>query len=135
MAYFLQQLVNGVTLGAVYGLIAKSIETPADRSWAIFELRPEARFHDGKPITDINGAVLAWSTPGTVGFKGSKKSTPYAAQLATERLLTKAKDFGIRSVQVMVKGTGSGRNAVINALKNSGLRVEDVKNVTPMAHG
>lgn len=86
-------------------------------------------------LTDINGSVLAWSTPGTVGFKGSKKSTPYAAQLATERLLTKAKDFGIRSVQVMVKGTGSGRNAVINALKNSGLRVEDVKNVTPMPHG
>lgn len=85
-------------------------------------------------LTDINGDVLGWSTPGTVGFKGSKKSTPYAAQLATERLLQKAKDFGIRSVQVMVKGTGSGRNAVINTLKGSDLKVEDVKNITPVAH-
>jgi len=85
-------------------------------------------------LTDVNGAVLGWSTPGTVGFKGSKKSTPYAAQLATERLLQKARDFGIRSVQVLVKGTGSGRNAVINALKGSDLRVEDVKNITPAAH-
>ncbi len=85
-------------------------------------------------LTDLNGDVLAWSTPGTVGFKGSKKSTPYAAQLATERLLQKARDFGIRSVQVMVKGTGSGRNAVIQTLKGSGLRVEDVKNITPVSH-
>jgi len=85
-------------------------------------------------LTDLNGDVLAWSTPGTVGFKGSKKSTPCAAQLATERLLQKARDFGIRSVQVMVKGTGSGRNAVIQTLKGSGLRVEDVKNITPVSH-
>lgn len=85
-------------------------------------------------LTDNNGDVLGWCTPGMVGFKGSKKSTPYAAQLATERLLQKAKDFGIRSVQVMVKGTGSGRNAVINTLKSSDLRVEDVKNITPVAH-
>lgn len=85
-------------------------------------------------LTDLNGSVLAWSTPGTVGFKGSKKSTPYAAQLATERLLQKTRDFGIRSVQVLVKGTGSGRNAVINTLKGSSLRVEDIKNITPIAH-
>jgi len=85
-------------------------------------------------LTDSKGDVLGWCTPGMVGFKGSKKSTPYAAQLATERLLQKAKDFGIRSVQVMVKGTGSGRNAVINTLKGSDIRVEDVKNITPVAH-
>lgn len=85
-------------------------------------------------LTDMEGNVLAWSSPGVVGFKGSRKGTPYAAQLATERLMGKMRDFGIKSVVVTVKGTGSGRNSVTNALKSSEFRVEDVKNVTPVSH-
>lgn len=85
-------------------------------------------------LTDLEGNVLAWSSPGVVGFKGSRKGTPYAAQLATDRLIEKMKEFGIKSVIVTVDGTGSGRNSVVNALKNSPFRVEDVKNVTPVPH-
>lgn len=85
-------------------------------------------------LTDLDGNVLAWSSPGVVGFKGSRKGTPYAAQLATDRLIEKMKELGIKSVIVTVDGTGSGRNSVVNALKNSPFRIEDVKNVTPVAH-
>lgn len=85
-------------------------------------------------LTDMNGDVLTWVSPGTLGFKGSRKGTPYAAQLAAERLIERMKGYGIKSVVVMVKGTGSGRNSVIQTLKGSGIRVEDVKNITPVAH-
>jgi len=85
-------------------------------------------------LTDVNGTVLAWSSSGLVGFKGSRKGTPFAAQLATERLMERMKEFGIKSVVVTVDGTGSGRNSVVNALKNSPFRVEEVKNTTPVSH-
>jgi small subunit ribosomal protein S11 len=85
-------------------------------------------------LTDLDGNVLGWSSPGVVGFKGSRKGTPYAAQLATERIMEKMKEFGIKSVVVTVDGTGSGRNSVVNALKNSPFRVEEVKNITPVSH-
>ncbi len=85
-------------------------------------------------LTDLAGRVLAWSSPGVVGFKGSRKGTPFAAQLATERLMERMKEFGIKSVIVTVNGTGSGRNSVVNALKNSPFRVEEVKNITPISH-
>jgi small subunit ribosomal protein S11 len=85
-------------------------------------------------LTDLEGHVLAWTSPGTRGFKGSKKGTPYAAQLACEALLAKMREFGIRSLVVTINGTGQGRNSVVNTLKGSGIRVEDVKNVTPVSH-
>lgn len=85
-------------------------------------------------LTDLGGKVLAWSSPGTRGFKGSKKGTPYAAQLACETLVGKMKEMGIRSLTITVNGAGQGRNAVVNTLKGSGIRVEEVKNVTPVAH-
>ncbi len=85
-------------------------------------------------LTDMNGDVITWVSPGTLGFKGSRKGTPYAAQLAAERLIERMKNYGIKSVVVMVKGTGSGRNSVIQTLKGSGIRVEDVKNITPVSH-
>ena len=85
-------------------------------------------------LTDTNGAVLTWSSPGIVGFKGSKKGTPYAAQRAAERLVERMRDHGVRSVTVLVKGTGSGRNSVIQTLKGSGIRVEEIKNITPVSH-
>jgi small subunit ribosomal protein S11 len=85
-------------------------------------------------LTDVDGHVLAWATPGLVGFKGSRKGTPFAAQLATERLMERMKEYGIKSVVLTINGTGSGRNSVLNAFKNSTFRVEEVRNVTPIAH-
>lgn len=85
-------------------------------------------------LTDLDGNVLAWASPGTRGFKGSKKGTPYAAQLACESLLAKMRELGVRSLVVTINGAGQGRNAVVNTLKSSGIRVEDVKNVTPVSH-
>jgi len=85
-------------------------------------------------LTDLDGNVLAWSSCGVVGFKGSRKGTPFAAQLATEKLMERMKEFGIKSVIITVNGTGSGRNSAVNTLKNSPFRVEEVKNVTPVSH-
>ena len=85
-------------------------------------------------ITDMNGHPVMWKSPGVVGYKGSRKGTPYAAQIAAESLSREMKDAGIRSVAVFVKGTGSGRQSVIQTIKSSGIRVEEVKNVTPVSH-
>ncbi len=85
-------------------------------------------------LTDPNGDVVLWRSPGTVGFSGSRKGTPYAAQMACSALVRDMKDFGIRSVTVTVNGTGAGRQAAVQTLRSSGIQVEEVKNVTPTAH-
>jgi small subunit ribosomal protein S11 len=85
-------------------------------------------------LTDLDGNVLTWKSPGTVGFSGSRKGTPYAAQVACQALVKEMKEFGIRSVVVTVNGAGPGRQAVIQTLKSSGIQVEEVKNVTPTPH-
>jgi len=85
-------------------------------------------------LTDTNGDVLTWVSPGVVRFKGSRKGTPYAAQIAAERMIERMREHGVQSVTVLVKGTGSGRNSVIGALKGSGIRVEEVRNITPVSH-
>lgn len=85
-------------------------------------------------IADRDGNVIVWSSPGLVGFSGSKKSTPFAAQVAASEAARKAKDFGIQSVEVLVKGPGSGRESAIRALQAAGLNVTSIKDVTPMPH-
>jgi len=85
-------------------------------------------------LTDTNGDVISWVTPGSVGFKGSRKGTPYAAQVATENLINQLRDYGVKSVIVTVKGTGSGRNSVIQTIEGAGIKVTKVANVTPRAH-
>lgn len=85
-------------------------------------------------LTDPSGAVLSWASAGTVGFKGSRKSTPYAAGLAAENAARKAMDHGLRQVEVHVKGPGSGREAAIRSLQASGLQVTSIRDVTPMPH-
>lgn len=85
-------------------------------------------------ITDINGNVLSWSTAGKQGFKGSRKNTPYAAQLSAENAAKDAYDMGLRKVNVFVKGPGSGREAAIRALASSGLEVSTIKDTTPIPH-
>ncbi len=85
-------------------------------------------------ITDKAGNVIVWSSPGTVGFSGSKKSTPFAAQVAASEAAKKAKDLGLQSVDVFVKGPGSGRESAIRALQAAGLNVTSIKDVTPIPH-
>ena len=85
-------------------------------------------------ITDPTGGVVSWSSAGVVGFKGSRKSTPFAAQMAAEDAAKKAFDHGMRSVEVYVKGPGSGRESALRALQSAGLNVVMIKDVTPIPH-
>jgi small subunit ribosomal protein S11 len=85
-------------------------------------------------ITDVNGDVLCWATAGTVGFKGSRKSTPFAAQRAAEICAEKASKFGVRELEVRVKGPGSGRESAITGLQSSGLTIRAIEDVTPLPH-
>lgn len=85
-------------------------------------------------ITDRSGNVLVWASPGTVGFGGSKKSTPFAAQIAAENAAKRAKDLGLREVDVIVKGPGSGRESAIRAIQAAGLAVNSIKDTTPIPH-
>ena len=85
-------------------------------------------------ITDMEGNVLAWASAGNVGFKGSRKSTPFAAQLAAESCARKAMEQGVRKVDVLVKGPGSGRETAIRSLQNTGIEVSGIKDVTPIPH-
>ena len=85
-------------------------------------------------ITDLNGEVVAWSTAGAKGFKGSRKSTPFAAQVAAEEAGRKAMDAGMRSISVLVKGPGSGRESAVRALSAVGLKVNLLKDITPVPH-
>lgn len=85
-------------------------------------------------ITDSNGNVLSWSSAGKEGFKGSRKNTPYAAQLSAETAATAAYEMGLRKVDVFVKGPGSGREAAVRALASSGLEVNTIKDRTPIPH-
>ena len=85
-------------------------------------------------ITDPSGAVISWASAGTVGFKGSRKSTPFAAQMAAENAARKAMDHGMKKVDVFVKGPGSGRETAIRSLQAAGLEVGSIQDVTPQAH-
>ncbi len=85
-------------------------------------------------ITDPNGGVVSWSSSGSNGFKGSRKSTPFAAQVAGENAARKAKEAGMRSVSVLVKGPGSGRESALRALYSAGLNVSVIKDITPVPH-
>ena len=85
-------------------------------------------------ITDQEGNVLSWASAGNVGFKDSRKSTPYAAQMAAELAARKAMDHGVRKVDVQVKGPGSGRETAIRSIQNTGIEVTGIKDVTPVPH-
>ena len=85
-------------------------------------------------ISDMEGNVLAWASAGNVGFKGSRKSTPYAAQMAAEQAARRAMEHGVRKVDVQTKGPGSGRETAIRSLQATGLEVGSISDVTPQAH-
>ncbi|MFK7928284.1 MAG: 30S ribosomal protein S11 [Myxococcota bacterium] len=85
-------------------------------------------------ITDMNGNAVAWSSSGVLRFKGSRKSTPFAAQLVAEDAAKKAMEHGMRSVGVFVKGPGTGRESALRAISNSGMKITHIKDVTPIPH-
>jgi small subunit ribosomal protein S11 len=85
-------------------------------------------------ITDGQGASVCWTSSGTVGFKGARKGTPFAAQLAGKEAAVKARDFGVRTVDVRVKGPGAGRESAIRSLQAGGLEIKSIKDVTPIPH-
>lgn len=85
-------------------------------------------------LTDLGGNVIAWASSGTAGFKGSRKGTPYAAQLAAKNAARKAMEHGLRQVEVYVKGPGGGREAAIRSLQSAGLYITGIRDVTPVPH-
>ncbi|MBA1338380.1 MAG: small subunit ribosomal protein S11 [Pelagibacterales bacterium] len=85
-------------------------------------------------ITDDNGNVIAWSSAGAKGFKGSRKSTPYAAQITADTAATKAQEYGLKTLTVKLKGPGSGRETALRALQSRGFKILSIKDVTPMPH-
>ena len=85
-------------------------------------------------VTDLNGNAISWSSAGALGFRGSKKSTPFAAQMVAETAAKAAMEHGLKNVEVYVKGPGSGREAAIRSLQTAGLRVNMIKDVTPIPH-
>lgn len=85
-------------------------------------------------LTDIYGNVISWASAGRVGFKGSRKSTPFAAQLAAEAATKEAIDLGLQKVEVLIKGPGAGREAAVRALQANGLIITAIKDVTPIPH-
>ncbi len=85
-------------------------------------------------ITDAQGNAISWSSAGGMGFKGSRKSTPYAAQVAAEDAAKKAMEHGMRTIEVMVKGPGTGRESALRALQSTGFTITSIKDVTPIPH-
>ena len=85
-------------------------------------------------ITDQQGNAISWASAGNVGFKGSRKSTPFAAQMAAEQAAKRAMEHGVRKVDVLVKGPGSGRETAIRSIQNTGIEVAGIKDVTPIPH-
>jgi small subunit ribosomal protein S11 len=85
-------------------------------------------------ITDAEGNVISWASAGNVGFKGSRKSTPFAAQLAAEKAARAAMEHGLRRVEVQMKGPGSGRDTAMRAIQNTGIEVSSIKDVSPVPH-
>ena len=85
-------------------------------------------------ITDVKGDTICWSSTGSVGFSGSKKSTPFAAGIAAENAARKARDFGVRELEVLIKGPGSGRESAIRSLQATGIAIRSIRDVTPIPH-
>ena len=106
------------------------------RSVATGQMHVQATFNNTiVTFTDERGNALSWSSAGSAGFKGSRKSTPFAAQTAAEKAATAAKDYGLSRVDVLVNGVGSGRESAIRALTTMGIAVSSIKDVTGIPHG
>ena len=114
---------------------AKSTKKKQRRSVPAGQLHIQATFNNTiVTITDLNGNAISWASSGEMGFRGSRKSTPFAAQTAAETAAAAAMEHGLKTVEVYVKGPGSGREAAIRALQAAGLEVTMIKDVTPIPH-
>ena len=114
---------------------AKKVRRKEKKNVAVGEAHIKSTFNNTiVTITDPQGNVIAWASSGHVGFKGSRKSTPFAAQLAAEACARRAMEHGVRKVEVMVKGPGSGRETAIRSLMATGIEVAGIKDVTPIPH-
>jgi small subunit ribosomal protein S11 len=121
--------------------MAKTVERPAARKRKVRKTVPEGIVNIHSTfnntiitITDPQGNVVAWASAGTVGFKGSRKGTPFAAQVAAESAARKAVDAGMRTVQVHVKGPGAGRESALRSLQAAGFAISVIRDVTPIPH-
>ena len=114
---------------------AKKVRRKEKKNVAVGQAHIKSTFNNTIiSITDPAGAVIAWASAGQVGFKGSRKSTPYAAQTAAEQAARRAMEHGVRKVDVVVKGPGSGRETAIRSLTAAGLEVGSIQDVTPSPH-
>jgi len=115
--------------------VAKSKRRRTRRNVTVGVAHIKATFNNTTvTITDTKGDTLCWSSAGTSGFKGSRKSTPFAGQLAAQQAAEKAMKFGVKEVDVKVKGPGSGRESAITALQAAGLTIKSIEDVTPLPH-
>jgi small subunit ribosomal protein S11 len=115
--------------------VAKSKRKKVRRSVAVGVAHVRATFNNTTiTITDNKGDTLCWASAGTSGFKGSRKSTPFAGQLAAQQVAEKAIKFGMKEVDVKVKGPGSGRESAITAMQAAGLKIKSIEDVTPLPH-
>ena len=115
--------------------MAKSKRRKTRRSVTVGVAHIKATFNNTTvTITDTKGDTLCWASSGTSGFKGSRKSTPFAGQLAAQHAAEKALKFGMKEVDVKVKGPGSGRESAITALQTAGLKIKSIEDVTPLPH-
>jgi small subunit ribosomal protein S11 len=115
--------------------VAKSKRRRTRRNVTVGVAHIKATFNNTTvTITDTKGDTLCWSSAGTSGFKGSRKSTPFAGQMAAQQAAEKAMKFGVKEVDVKVKGPGSGRESAITALQAAGLTIKSIEDVTPLPH-
>ncbi len=119
--------------------MAKKTATSSRKRTVVVEANGMAHIHSSfnniiVTLTNINGEVISWSSAGKKGFRGSKKNTPYAAQVASEECAKTAYDLGLRKVKVFVKGPGNGRESAIRALATIGIQVTEIVDVTPLPH-
>ena len=115
--------------------MAKSKKKKVRRNVAVGIVYIKATFNNTTvTITDTKGDTLCWASAGTSGFKGSRKSTPFAGQCAAQQAADKAKKFGIKDVDVRVNGPGSGRESAITALQSAGVNIKSIEDITPMPH-
>ncbi len=115
--------------------MAKSRKRKVRRNVVVAVAHIRATFNNTTvTITDNRGDTLCWSSAGTAGFKGSRKSTPFAGQMAAQQVAEKAAKFGVRELEVRVKGPGSGRESAITALQSAGMNIKSIEDVTPLPH-
>lgn len=122
-------------MAAGVGVVAKPVKKKSKKTVTKGTVHINASFNNTiVTITDSNGNTISWSSSGNCGFKGSRKSTPYAAQVATEKAIKGAQDVGLISVDVLIKGVGAGRESALRALQSAGFNISNIRDITGVPH-